>query len=85
MSYEASVQENSDHIRVEVTGERESSQQIMESAKEFWTRVLDLCDEKGIYRVLAIFDLRGDLPTMTAYELGEWAANHGRGIRAKIA
>jgi hypothetical protein len=85
MSYEALVQENPDHIRVEVTGERESSQQIIESAKEFWPRILDLCDEKGVYRVLAIFNLRGDLPTLTAYELGEWAANYGRNTRAKIA
>ena len=85
MSYEASIQENQDHIRVDVTEERESSQQIIESAKEFWPRILELCDEKGIYRVLAVFNLRGDLPTMTAYQLGKWAANHGRSIRVKVA
>jgi hypothetical protein len=70
---------------VEVTGERESRQQIIESAKEFWPRILDLCDETGIYRVLAIFGLSGDLPTMTRYELGEWAANYGRSVKARIA
>jgi hypothetical protein len=69
MSYDISIQEKQGYIRVEVSGERTSGQEA-KAAIDLWMRLAEVCNDKGIFRVLAIYDLNGDLPTIAAYEIG---------------
>jgi len=80
-----SIQENHGYIRVDVVGERTSNQEIITSAKEFWLSMLDLCDKKGVHRLLAVLNLRGNLPTLTGYELGEWVASNATKVNIRVA
>lgn len=84
MPYTISIQEKQDYIRVEVTGERQKGQEEKDS-QEFWLSMVNLCNSKGVFRILAIFNLQGDLPVMAAYNIGEWFVKNDLVKNIKIA
>jgi hypothetical protein len=69
MAYNVSIQEKQGYIRVEVSGERASGQEAKD-AVDLWGNLAEVCNRKGVFRVLAIYNLSGDLPTMAAYDAG---------------
>lgn len=69
MTYDLSIQVKQDYIRAEVTGAREKGQEAAD-ALAVWSSVAETCTKNEIFRVLAVFNLTGDLPTLAAYNIG---------------
>ena len=84
MPYKVSIQEEREYIRVEVTGERGRGQEATDS-KEFWLGMANLCNDKGVYGILAIFNLTGRLPMMAGHEVGTWVVETKLLTELKIA
>ena len=84
MSYSVSIKENKGYIQMEVSGERTKGQEA-KAAIELWVRLAEECNNKGIFKVLAIYSLSGELPTMAAYEVGVSLAKNELIKKLKIA
>jgi len=65
MPYEFVIQENQDHIRVEVSGDWTPGKEL-EDAIDVLTQVADICHKKGINCILAIWDVPGHIPQINA-------------------
>lgn len=84
MPYKVLIEEKQDYIRVEVSGERTSGQEERD-AKQVWSEVAAICTRSGKRKILAIFTLRGKLPTLAAFSLGENPEEFGLGRNFRIA
>jgi len=84
MPYNVSIQEKQDYIRIEVTGERDRGHEAKD-AIDLWTDIAAVCKTKGIFRVLAIYNLSGDLPTMAAYNVGTKLVENDTIRKMKVA
>ena len=60
------IQEEENYILVKVSGDRIPGQET-EIMTNVWIRVMKMCHEKSIHKILAILNLTGRLPTMKVY------------------
>ncbi len=70
MPYKRVIQENQDHIRVEVSGDWIRGKELAD-AMDVLGQVADICHKKEFNNILAIWDVPGHLPTMAGYNLVE--------------
>ena len=84
MPYKIKIQEKSDYLRIEISGDRSPGQEASE-AIEFWSQVAKLCREKNIDNVLTISTLTGRLPTLQAFEIAQSPESFGWDWRFKVA
>ncbi len=84
MPYKVLIEEKQDYIRVEVSGERMPGQEERD-AKQVWSEVAAICARSGKRKILAIFTLRGKLPTLAAFSLGENPEEFGLERNFRIA
>jgi hypothetical protein len=76
MPYDFSIEEEEDHIRVSVSGDRIRGREVKDIIP-VWSSVADICRERKINRVLAVFQLTGSLPTMRSYDIVTKAKEFG--------
>jgi hypothetical protein len=84
MPYECRILERPDHLRVEVSGDWTPGNELSDSVS-VWIQTADACREKGLTRVLSVWDVPGHLPPLDAYELGRIAESIGWERRFKLA
>ena len=78
------IQEASDHLRVEVSGEWTPGKEAAD-AKRIWSQVADVCRTKGITRILSVWKVPGHLPVFAAYDIASSASETGWDWRFKLA
>ena len=84
MPYQVVIQENPDHMRVQVSGQRTRGREVRDAIGVL-AQVADTCQKKGITRILIVWDMPGSLPTMAAYDLADSAPEWGWDRRLKLA
>jgi hypothetical protein len=84
MAYKFIIQENPDHIRVEVSGEWDPDKNLID-AKSVLMNVTDACRKKGINHILAIWDVPGHISTLTGYQIVEMAKEIHWDLRFKLS
>ena len=84
MSYEVNIQEQQDHIRVEVSGERIPGHEE-DDAIEVWSCVAKNCEAKKQDRILCIHSVTGRLPATAAHAIGFDPARFGWDRRFQLA
>ena len=87
MSYKVTMiesSEDSDYIRVEVSGSRVHGMEVKHAA-EALNVINNKCKNVNKTKALAIMNLDGNMPFMSAYELGRKAEEYGWDRRMKIA
>ncbi len=72
MAYKFVIQENQDHIRVEVSGDWTPGKEL-DDAMGVLAQVSDICRKKNINHILAIWDVPGHLPAITAFNVVEYS------------
>ena len=68
MSLEINIQEFEDYIRVDVSGSRTRGREV-EEATDLMRRIVEVCRASGIYRILSVSRVSGQIPTVDAYQL----------------
>ena len=61
MPYKRVIQENQEHIRVEVSGDWTRGKEL-DDAMDVLGQVADVCHKKGVNNILAIWDVPGIYP-----------------------
>jgi hypothetical protein len=84
MSFNVSIEKKQDYIRVEVSGERIRGQ-VDSDAITLWSNVAEVCNKNGVFHVLAVLNLTGELPTMAAYNIGTTLVQNELMKKLKIA
>jgi hypothetical protein len=84
MPYERVIQENQDHIRVEVSGNCIPGKEL-DDAMDILAQAADSCHKKGINCILAIWNVPGHLPPLTGYDLVEKAKEFNWDSQFKLA
>jgi len=84
MSYEVNIQEQQDHIRVEVSGERIPGHEE-DDAIEVWSRVAKICAAQELDRILCIHRVTGRLPATAAHAIGFDPARFGWNRHLQLA
>jgi hypothetical protein len=74
MSYTISIQEYQGYIRAEVSGKRIKGQETQDTF-QVWLTLAELCRNKGISTILVIYNLSGDLPVITGFNIGSSGVN----------
>ncbi len=69
MPYDVSIDEKPGYLRLEVSGERVRGQEVMD-ALELWKQIKEICIEKQVSHLLAVYHIKGKLPILSAYDLG---------------
>jgi hypothetical protein len=70
MPYDYKIENNGDHIRVEITGERIHGKEVEDLVRVLF-QVIDFCRETGITRILAVSKLKGRFPAFASLNLHE--------------
>lgn len=68
MPYKIDIQKQSDHLRVEVSGER-TEDSAEQNARELWRKLIDLCWKYELRKILAISSLSGRFPTSGVFNI----------------
>ena len=68
MAVEFSILPKADHVRVEISGEREAGRYVRDMVSG-WSLVANECRLRGSYRILGINRLSGSAPTAEAFEI----------------
>ena len=84
MPYEAKIEAFSDHIRAEVSGTRVPGEAVADAGL-VGQKVVDLCREKGIHKVLLAINLAGRLSAIDAYEIVSDSEQYGWSRELKTA
>ena len=84
MPYNVILREEQDHIRVEVSGDRNRGKEV-DDAISVWSQVAQICHEKNVYRILAISKLTGRLPILAAFEIAKSPEEFGWSRSFKLA
>ena len=84
MPYDFIIQEEKDLIRVIVSGDRTPGKEV-DDAIELITEITTASIEKGLNRVLAIWKVKGALPVMQAWNLGNVLDSSGLARNIKLA
>lgn len=66
MSLEINIQEFENYIRVDVSGSRTRGKE-MEEALDLMGQIVEVCRASGIYRVLSVSSVTGQIPALDAY------------------
>ena len=84
MSYQTVITEDSEYLRVEITGDRTPGNEESD-AIEALSQVADVCHKKGFKRIMMISALSGDLPTMAAFNVAKDPEKYGWSRHFKLA
>lgn len=84
MAAEFSIQAQADHIRVEITGNREAGRYVQDMVAG-WSRVAAECRERNCNRILGINRLSGTPSTAAAFEIAAAIPPMFRGTAVKLA
>lgn len=84
MPYEANIQAQQDHIRVEVSGDR-SAGDAVRNAELVGRQVLKECQAKGINQVLLIARLTGHASAIDIFEMVTGSQKYGWNHDIKMA
>ena len=84
MSLEINIREFKDYIRVDVSGTRTRGKE-MEEALELMKRIVEVCRASGIYRVLSVSRVSGQIPTLDAYQIVRMPQKFGWDKNYKLA
>jgi hypothetical protein len=84
MPYECAITNEKDYLRVVVSGEWNPGHEL-EDAIAMWMQVGKACIDEEQRRVLAIFDVPGRLPPVSAYELASNPERFGLGNNFRLA
>lgn len=84
MAVEFSILPRPDHIRVEISGEREAGRYVRDMVSG-WSLVANECRLRRSYRILGINRLSGSAPTADAFEIAMAIPPLFRGTPVKLA
>ena len=84
MTYDLTIKENSDHIRLEISGSWTPGQEA-EDVKSVWIRVAGKSRVNNVCRILAIWNIPNRLPTLAAYNMTKATEEFGWSRRFKLA
>ena len=84
MAVEFSIQPRAEHIRVEISGEREAGRYVRDMLAG-WSLVANECRVRSSYRILGINRLRGSAPTTDAFEIAMAIPPLFRGTPVRLA
>ncbi len=84
MPYNCIIQEHQDHVRVEVSGNPVPGKELDDAIGVF-AQVADICLKKSISRILAIWDVPGHLPSITGYNIVDFANRTNWGLDFRLA
>ena len=68
MWYDLTFDEKEDYIRCEVSGKRRLGKEY-EDIAAVWSQVAEICKEKGIFKILAIFKIKGKITVFDAFKV----------------
>lgn len=85
MPYRCVVTTTADYLRVDVSGDWRLGQELAD-ASAVWKQVSEACRNQACTRVLAVWDVAGRLPTVSAYALAAHPESFGwdRSIKAAV-
>jgi hypothetical protein len=84
VAVEFSILAKANHLRVEISGEREPGSYVRDMVAG-WSLVANECRVRGIYRILGINRLSGSAPTTDAFEIAMAIPPLFRGTPVKLA
>ncbi len=84
MSYDVTIEEMKDYLRVEVSGDRVPGQEA-DDGIEVWRHLADVCRETGHDKLLVILHLSGHIPTTASYKIASNPDKFGWEKRFKVA
>ena len=86
MPYDFAVDAERDYLRVEVSGNRSPDiEQGLRDIMTVWSRVTDICRETNTEKVLAVLQLKGEVPVMGSYNVVTHADQFGWSRRLRMA
>ena len=68
MEHKLIMEEKRDYIRCVISGERRQGN-ILEQITPIWSQVVTLCKEKEIFKILAIFKLKGQITVLDSVDV----------------
>lgn len=66
MSVEYRIEAEREFLRLSVSGEWTQGKEVEETRK-VWAELAEACEQQGMSRVMAVYDIPGRFPTMAAY------------------
>lgn len=84
MPYQIDLSIHETYIRAHITGQRIPGQATANSMAA-WKQITAACQDHDLFRVLAVFDLTGPLPTMSAFKVASSLHEIGLNWRFRIA
>jgi hypothetical protein len=81
---ETEICQDEGYLKVEVSGQRVAGKELLH-AKEALANIKKRCEIHSVFKALAIMNLSGEMPFMSAFKLGEKAEQFGWGRGFKIA
>ena len=84
MSVKYRIENKNSYGRLYVSGEWTRGQEANE-AKKIWEELVEASRQTGIYRLIAVFDIPGCLPTMEAFEIASAPVSSGWNNLWKVA
>ena len=73
-----------DYLRMDVAGNYSPGMEV-EEAKEFYAQAFELCRKNNVRRLLAVFDMPGRIPTMSAYHIASAPDKVGMTPKSRVA
>jgi len=84
VAVEFSILPKADHVRVEISGQREAGRYVRDMVSG-WSLVANECRIRSSYRILGINRLNGSAPTADAFEIAMAIPPLFRGTPVKLA
>ncbi len=84
MSYDLSIQDNQDYIKVVISGDRIPGQEVADISAVL-VEVAEYCKEKNSNKVLGVINLSGRLPTMASLNIINTTDSFGWDRKFKFA
>lgn len=84
MSYNITVKEKGNHIRVEVTGKRIPGKEV-EDAGIIWSQVSEICRTKNIDKILLVSKVTGPLSFLASFNIAATPKDYGWSHRLRLA
>lgn len=84
MSYNITIKEKGNHIRVEVTGKRIPGKEV-EDAGIIWSQVSEICRTKNIDKILLVSKVTGPLSFFASFNIAATPKDYGWSNRFTLA
>jgi hypothetical protein len=84
MSYDVSITEHKDYLRVQMSGKRNSSQEPEDSIRA-WTQITEACDKANLDRILVVSNITGRLETLAPLDIARSHESFGWSKHFKMA